>query len=318
MYHQVRSCVLSREQQLEDLLDGLKHKFRNLSENDPLRLTISILTIAPECWSIYQLVEEFQISFRIAKKAKDLKKSGRVLATPPFKKGKNLAKDTVSKVIKFYESDVNSRIMPHKKETVTVQIYGYKEKKQKLLLLSDIKVLHMQFKEKYPSFPIDLAKFAELRPKWCITAGTSGTHSVCVCVIHQNVKIMIDAANLRILSKDLKSVLNDYNDCIHFVLCKEPKTACHLLECKNCPNMEKFSDLVLEILKQNNILQVIFSMWQSTDRCTLKQECFLSEDFVDELCQRLKALIPHNFISKAQSKFISNKKKNLREDELLL
>lgn len=58
-------------------------------------------------------------------------------------------------------------------------------------------------------------------------------------------------------------------------------------------------------------------MWQSTDRCTLKQECLLSEDFVDELCQRLKALIPHNFISKAQSKFISNKKENLREDEVL-
>jgi len=51
-------------------------------------------------------------------------------------------------------------------------------------------------------------------------------------------------------------------------------------ECKNCPNMEKFSDLVLGILKQNNILQVIFSMWQSTDRCTLKQECLLLEDFV--------------------------------------
>jgi len=136
-----KKLCLSREQQLEDLLNGLKQKFRNLPENDPLRL--SILTIAPECWSIRQLVEEFQISFRIAKKAKDLRKSGRVLAIPPFKKGKNLAKDTVSKVIEFYESDINSRIMPHKKETVTVQIDGYKEKKQKRLLLSDIKVSHM-------------------------------------------------------------------------------------------------------------------------------------------------------------------------------
>lgn len=208
--------------------------------------------------------------------------------------------------------------MPHKKETVTVCINDRKEKKQKRLLLSDIKELHNRFKKKYLSFPIGLTKFAELRPKWCVLAGTSGTHNVCVCVIHQNVKAMIDAAGLEIFSKNLKTILNNYDNCIRFILCDKPKDTCHMLQCKDCPKLENFSDLLLGILNQNNIRQVIFSKWQSTDRCTLRQECLPTEDFVEELCEKLKQLISHDFISKGQSKFISNKKVNLQEDEVLL
>ena len=40
---------------------------------------------------------------------------------------------------------------------------------------------------------IGLSKFAELRPKECVLAGASGTHNVCVCTIHQNVKLMLSA-----------------------------------------------------------------------------------------------------------------------------
>lgn len=52
---------------------------------------------------------------------------------------------------------------------------------------------------KSPQHTIGSSKFAELCPKWCVIAGSSGTHSVCVCTIHQNVKTMIDAVNLKIL-----------------------------------------------------------------------------------------------------------------------
>ena len=38
---------------------------------------------------------------------------------------------------------------------------------------------------------IGFSKFAELRPKECVIAGSSGTHSVCVCTTHQNVKLMM-------------------------------------------------------------------------------------------------------------------------------
>ena len=38
---------------------------------------------------------------------------------------------------------------------------------------------------------VGLFKFADFRPKHCVLAGASGTHSVCVCTIHQNVKLMM-------------------------------------------------------------------------------------------------------------------------------
>jgi len=119
------------------------------------------------------------------------------------------------------------------------------------------------FKEKYPQYPIGSSKFAELRPKWCVLAGASGTHSVCVCTTHQNIKLMIDAVNLKNLSRDSGIKLGDYKDYLEFILCKRPTAACHLLQCKNFPNMEKLSELVLELLEQNSIEQVIFSTWRS-------------------------------------------------------
>lgn len=306
----------SREEELEELLNGLKEKFHNLPDNEPLRQ--SILTIAPDCWSIRKISEEFKCSYRMAKQSKNLKHTGGVLAIPPFKKGKNLDEKTVQKVIEFYENDTNGRIMPNKKDTVVVKIDDQKERKQKHLLLYDIKVLHSMFKKKYPEHPIGLSKFAELRPKWCVVAGASGTHSVCVCTTHQNVKLMIDSINVKHLTKDFEIKLDDYNDCIKIVLCKNPTSACYFLKCEKCPNMEKLSDIILQLLENNNIQQVIYSTWTSTDRCTLKQECLTSEDFIEELCQRLKVLITHNFISKEQSKFLCDKKENLRKDEVLL
>lgn len=182
---------LSRENQLEELLCGLKQKFASLPETDPLRL--SILTAAPECWNIRQIASEFGCSERQAKKAKLLRKSEGVLATPNSKKGKVLSDLTIKKVQDFYECDQNSRIMPNKKDTIIIKTNGENKKLQKRLLLTDIKVLHTQFKEEYPAFPIGLIKFAELRPKNCVSAGASGTHSVCICVVHQNFKMMLDA-----------------------------------------------------------------------------------------------------------------------------
>ena len=49
------------------------------------------------------------------------------------------------------------------------------------------------FKEKHPLVKIGFSKFCSLRPKWCVIAGSSGTHSVCVCTIHQNTILLVDA-----------------------------------------------------------------------------------------------------------------------------
>ena len=128
--------------------------------------------------------------------------------------------------------------------TIIVKIEDQKVIKVKYLLLYDIKVLHRMFKEKYPEYKIGSTKFAELRPKWCVIAGRSGMHSVCVCTIHQNVKTMIYAINLKTLTKGSEIELNDYKDCINYILCRKSTTDCFLLNCRKFPKMKEFSELI--------------------------------------------------------------------------
>ena len=79
-----KKICLSREDKLEQLLDGLKEKFHSLPENDPLK--ISILTILPDCWTLRDVEKEFNVSRRMAKKARDLRHESGVLASPEAKR----------------------------------------------------------------------------------------------------------------------------------------------------------------------------------------------------------------------------------------
>ena len=63
--------------------------------------------------------------------------------------------------------------------------------KQKRLLIQNLNEFYAIFKERYPKIKIVVSKFSEFRPKQCVTVGAQGTHSVCVCTIHQNVKLML-------------------------------------------------------------------------------------------------------------------------------
>lgn len=88
MYHRQTKQFMSREKGLEEMSNGIKQKFHSLADNDPQRL--SILTMAPQCWSVRKTAGEFSTSFRMAKAAKDLRESEGVLASPSRKRGKTL------------------------------------------------------------------------------------------------------------------------------------------------------------------------------------------------------------------------------------
>ena len=62
--------------------------------------------------------------------------------------------------------------------------------KQKRFLLCNLHELYVLFKEQNPVLKIGFFKFCSLRPKWCVTVGTT---SVCVYTIHQNAKVLVNA-----------------------------------------------------------------------------------------------------------------------------
>ena len=106
---------------------------------------------------------------------------------------KFLDTSTQVKVVAFYESEENSKQLPGKKDFKSViQEDGRRLHVQKKLVLMNLSELYASFKEKYPHEKIGFSKFASLRPQHCVLAGSSGTHTVCVCIIHENVKLMLE------------------------------------------------------------------------------------------------------------------------------
>ena len=59
--------------------------------------------------------------------------------------------------------------------------------------LCNLQELYTAFKEKYPNVNIGFSKFCNLRPTWCVLAGSKTTHSVCVCNAHQNLVLLVNA-----------------------------------------------------------------------------------------------------------------------------
>lgn len=59
------------------------------------------------------------------------------------------------------------------------------------MMLSTLKESYQEFKNQNPNVKVGLSYFVNCRPRNCVYLGSKGTHAVCVCTIHQNVKLML-------------------------------------------------------------------------------------------------------------------------------
>lgn len=305
-----------REIELEEMLQGLKDKFSSLSINDSEKLRI--LTIAPHSWSANKIAKEFGCSWELARKSKELRASEGILGNTTLKSGRKLSEDTAKKINDFYVNDANSRVMPGIKDVISVKSDEGRCLMQKRLLLMDLRGLYIAYNENHAESPVSFSKFAELRPKQCVLAGSSGTHSVCVCTIHQNCKLLLDAINVTQLTENTQKSINDYKDCLKEITCNNPEEKCYLGECNKCPDVADLSEFLQHLLEKKNINQVQFSAWTGTDKSTLLTQILPTIDFVSELGEKLLSLKPHSYISKQQSQFFEDKKKTLDEGEVLV
>ena len=170
---------------------------------------------------------------------------------------------------------------------------------------------------------MDFSKFASLRPKECVLAGESGTHSVCVCTIHQNVKLMIHDAKLSQLTKEeevqesvgLKHI-SCYKDCIAEILCSYASCECFLGKCQHCESLDHFKEKLLTLLNNAMIDEIQYKQWISTDRTNLETLTKPTDEFVDFFCGKLKLLRRHDFIAKQQSTYCAERKESLIRGEI--
>ncbi|CAH0558681.1 unnamed protein product [Brassicogethes aeneus] len=297
----------------ESVLQNLKTNF--LCSTDRTK-KIMILTSLPKKWSIRKIMREFNAPNYMVRRSKKILREKGFMEGPNPKPGKYLPLETVKNVHSFYESDEVSRAMPGMKDCVTVtKPDGSKTKISKKLILCNLKEAYKHFKDKFPDIKIGFSKFAELRPKQCILAGQSGTHSVCLCTTHQNIKLMIENAKLNILTN---GNLKNYKQCIAKMLCNPSSIACNVGNCEYCPGVTEIHKMLQDSFDENFIEKVQFRQWVSVDRCNLETLEKTSEEFIDLFCSKMSALVKHDFIAKQQGAFLNNTKENLHDSEFVV
>ena len=192
------------------------------------------------------------------------------------------------------------------------------------------------------------SKFMELRPKNVVLAGTAGTHNVCVCVLHQNVKLTFEGCKLSTSTRFKEmlglpdDVLITYKHLLAKLSCNPPQPECYLGECSVCSNtnveggcnfcnedgnaaewvfcskLPQLKASLMEIFNDMGVDEISYKAWVSVDHSTLETLTKGTEDFVDTLLQNLSSLRTHDFIAKQQAAFLFEKKANLKEGEAVV
>ena len=101
-----------------EMIQQLKEKFQATTK---MNEHLQILTVLPKSWSVKKIQQEFGVSTYMAQKSKKLVNEKGVLSLPDPKPGPSLLPETVDIVHAFYESDDISRVMPGKKDFVSVK-----------------------------------------------------------------------------------------------------------------------------------------------------------------------------------------------------
>ena len=167
----------------------------------------------------------------------------------------------------------------------------------KRLILCNLKELYAAYKFKYPDHKVGFSKFCSLRPKWCVLAEVKGAHSVYVCTIHQNVKLMLSAIGLE----------KSYYQIIEMIVCSREFRECMIHRCNLCPAIQVVQNFLMQFLKQaqepeeyfesdeNEELTIDFKQWTTTDRTDLLTMKLSLNEFIEFLCEKLDKITSHFF-----------------------
>ena len=307
----------------DKVMNMMTDNFSTMDKDDQYR----VLTVMPQDSTVEFLKKTFKITEHQAKRSKVIQAEKGVFSTPNPKPGRRIPEEVVMKVKQFYESDDVSRQMPGKKDSVSMLVDGKKQQVQKRLILVTQYEAFLLFKEKYQEVKLGFSKFAEARPKNVVLPGAAGTHNVCVCTYHQNVKLMI--SNSQIACKnEFKSIVGDvagdvydceikYQHMVAKILCSPPREDCWLNLCKQCEDTTVLEGKLDNIFTLLDIDEVTYKQWQSTDRTELVTITESTNEFVQSLIAQLQVLKVHMFIHDMQTKHFYAVKENLSPGEVL-
>ena len=255
----------------------------------------------PHDWSVQKTCNFFGVSEYAVRQARKLRAEKAILASPQNYSRDGLNSETKQLITKFYQSDEVSRLLPRKKDCVSVKLTdGIKTRVQKRLLFSNLSEIHVHFKEENSKVSVGFSTFATLRPKWCVTVGASGSHSVFACTYHQNVNLMLSAVNLVL----------DYKYVLSFCVCDIYNQKCMLRHCDDCPNGTDVKHFLKEQSLQHFALDdnIKLKQWVSTGGSQIEDKEEFFDDSLEKLSEMLHDLTKHHFISQKTTKVFQGEK----------
>ena len=206
-------------------MNELKSKFDSFTYQEK----IQILTLKPASWPTEKMSNFFNTSKHSVQKAINLKKKVGSLSMPIRAKQKRISDEELQKVANFLNDDEYLRLLPGRKNYVSVRINGKKHLYiQTRLLLGNLSELYQAFKSQHPTIKISFAKFCSVRSKWCRIIGSPASHNVCVCQKHQNSIIAALALDL------------DYKKLMELLVCDVENRICIIYRCESCSGKEAF------------------------------------------------------------------------------
>ena len=273
---------------------------------------LQILTLTPDSWSVRKAAECFKVSKSTIQQAKLLKAEKGIVGYPDMKKRQKLSQVVLDTIYEIYCDDEFSRQLPGKKDYISISRNVHVSKR---LLLCNLKELFAAYKVKYPEHKVGFSTFASLRPKWCILVGPKGTHSVCICTIHQNLKLMLSAIGLE----------NSYHSLIDMIVCNRVSKICMIHRCTHCPGTHSVRQFLYDHLiyekecnEADEQMEIDFKQWTKVGRADLASMKLPVYEFIELLIEKLSKITVHSFIARAQSDYLKILKETLGPSEVIM
>ena len=149
----------------------------------------------------------------------------------------------------------------------------------------NLQELYTAFKAKHPNVNTGFSKFCTLSSKRCVLAGSKMTQSVCVCNVHQNIVLLVNAMDWDLAYKDL----------IKKIVCKPESNKCIMHQCESYPGtatLKEFLDQELNEHKDDEKFN--HCQWDTTDRVILTTTAASYEEYKETLIDVTDDLTRHS------------------------
>lgn len=233
-----------------------------------------------------------------------------------------IPQDVRDSIVEFYHD--NSRMCSGTKECLMKKVPGSESiALQKRILLYDLKDLYKNWKELNKDkfeFLCGFSLFASLRPKECVIAGSPGTHKICVCQIHENCKLKLNA-----LRKGL-----DYRDVMEECVCSVANRDCMEHNCGDCKSKDEIREILEELCDKGTDHNFSFYNWltgsgksstvseSSSSQTSIELLTQTYDTFMEKLVEDFWELTKHHYISENQKSYFHYIKERCDSDTAII